>query len=119
MEQTKPKTTNAERFKRFRRKNKEEYKINVALRKKRARLLLKSNTIKYKEQKKRIEKEKTGKTPKEPNIKPAIPRVFGCSTINIIYQLGCEVKNDQKSRKIPSTKSKKKKRSNKKSGIKV
>lgn len=53
MEGKKANTTNADRCKRYREKNKESYKIKDALRKKRARLLLKTDKVKYEEQKKK------------------------------------------------------------------
>ena len=49
----KTKTTNADRCKRYRRKNADKYKINDALRKKRARQLLKINKDQYEEHKKK------------------------------------------------------------------
>ena len=49
----KTKTTNAERCKRYREANADVYKINDALRKKRARLLLKSDKTKYEAYKKK------------------------------------------------------------------
>ena len=52
----KTKTTNAERCKRYREANADVYKINDALRKKRARLLLKSDKTKYEAYKKKKEK---------------------------------------------------------------
>ena len=47
----KTKTTNADSCKRYRKKNAKEYKINDVLRKKRARLPLKSNKDAYEEHK--------------------------------------------------------------------
>ena len=49
----KTKATNADRCKRYRRKNADKYKINDALRKKRARQLLKINKDQYEEHKKK------------------------------------------------------------------
>ena len=49
----KTKTTNADRCKRYRRKNADKYKVNDALRKKRARQLLKINKDQYEEDKKK------------------------------------------------------------------
>ena len=51
--ESKTKTTNAERCKRYREKNAGEYKINDASRKKRARLLLKTDKSKHKAYKKK------------------------------------------------------------------
>ena len=52
------KTTNADRCKRYREKNKEEYKINDALRKKRARLILKTQDKEKHEQLKKKDRER-------------------------------------------------------------
>ena len=49
----KTKTRNADRFRRYKEKNTEEYKTNDALRKKRARFLLKWNKDAYKEHKRK------------------------------------------------------------------
>ena len=53
----KTKATNADRCKRYREKNAEEYKIKNASRKKQARLKLKADKIAYEQCKKRKEKE--------------------------------------------------------------
>ena len=51
--QNKSKTTNAERCKRYRGKHSEEYRNQDALRKKRSRLILKSNNAAYEEYKRK------------------------------------------------------------------
>ena len=52
-EGNKTKTTNAERCKRYREKNSDEYKVKDALRKKRSRMVLKNSAYAYAEHKRR------------------------------------------------------------------
>ena len=62
----KTKTTDAERCKRYREKNADEYKINDASRKKRARLLLKADKSKHEVYKKKeIERKQLAKIRKD------------------------------------------------------